>query len=248
MTKKKNETPEEVARRLLRIQPRLHPYLFDEYEQMYEEVRQKILQRLQFFIDMTLKNIPGLEVDDVILNGSAASYCYRDSSDFDIKIMVKNTGNKLIPQDGPHLIEFLNVLKSNYSKYECKLWVDQHFLDIKLSCMNMEIMGLYSILHNKWLLRPDKDILKGITFEKLMAAYYRKMDNLNKYMKTFERHDSKYSLEDCQKMQECYRNLVLGHSREKVIEYLAFKVMSSQRIVRRFNKWVSTEIVRTLCV
>lgn len=232
---KKRPSAEEVAIRLLEEKNELHPDIFDVNGIMHEELREKILSKLDFFIEKTIRTVPGLGLEDIILNGSLATYLYHEHSDLDVKIMAKNEGNLLLSPSGPQLAGFLNVLGKTFFHNGIRFRVNQRPMDVKLSCMGMEFMGQYSILHNKWLVPPQKGMTKNFTVEEIMAAYYRKLDEMNKFMAQFERIDGRYLFEDCKKMQEYYLNLIIGYTPDMVKEYLVFKILSSQKKIRAFG-------------
>lgn len=238
--------PETVAQRFFGPPKPLNPELFDENEVMHEQIRQRFLDKANYFIEKTVKTIPGLEVDDIILNGSNATYLYHQYSDYDVKITVKNVNNPMFSQKSDNLIDFLKILANLFWEQTPSLYINNHATDIKLSSKNYEFMGQYSILKNQWIIKPDKDALKGLTFEALMAAYYRKLEEINKFMAQFEKIDGKYKLEDCKKMQEYYLNLLLGYTPDMIKEYLVFKILSSQRKVKILGRQAAWEFCQAL--
>lgn len=63
---------------------------------MLGETRQELLKKANFYIAKVLRTIRDVEVSDIILVGSSASYFYSAASDFDLKIILNLSRNGAI--------------------------------------------------------------------------------------------------------------------------------------------------------
>lgn len=226
-------------RQLLTAQEKLNPFLFDSNAAMHEELRQILLNKCYFIYNLATQNIPGLEIEDIRLAGSMTSYFYRANSDIDVKIMIKNSGNPFLPKNGRFLGEALNLLHTSLGNDKIRLFLNGKFVDVQFDCICMDAGGLYSILENKWLIKPNKNRFKGITPEELLANFYEAMDEINTYMKQFKLVNGKFAIEDCKKMLEYYHYQVVDKTSNKnnKMNYLVFKMLNSQRILKRLGSY-----------
>ena len=134
------------------MQDTLNRKLFNENDMLYPEVRQKLLEIVSYFVDNAELNI---DVLDIYLLGSNASYNYNEHSDIDLHI-VTNFENYDAPID---LVSTLfNSLKSNFNNnYDIKikdLEVELYIEDVNTSTTSN---GIYSVLNNNWIKFPVKD-------------------------------------------------------------------------------------------
>lgn len=237
-TQTKTPHPEKAARELLTVQEKLNPLVFDGNGVMHEALRQQLLEKSFFLFDWVTKGIPGLEISDVRLVGSMTSYFYRQNSDIDVKVIVKNADNAFLPKEGRYLGEVLNLLHTSLLKDKIKCYINNKFVDIQFDYFCLDA-AMYSILENKWITKPDKDRFKGITPEDLLANFYETMDEINNYMWQFQMVDGKYSIEDCKKMMEFYRYQVVDKTLDKrnKMNYLVLKMLSSQRIIKKLGAY-----------
>ena len=104
----------------------------------------------EFFNSLELSNI---EIKDLILTGSLASYNWSDMSDFDLHILIDFT--KL---DNPTLMQ-------DYFKEKTKNWNDIHSIFLKGYEVELYIQdsnephvssGIYSLMQDRWIKQPSK--------------------------------------------------------------------------------------------
>ena len=79
-----------IIRKMLVRHDTLHPRIFNEKGDVYPFIRDQLMQSTQFMIDMVVSAFPKLKVLDIVLLGSLCGYCYTESSDLDIFIIVDN--------------------------------------------------------------------------------------------------------------------------------------------------------------
>lgn len=97
---------EDIAKRLLTPKDCLDNFLFDKNDCMIPDIRQKLLNRAEFFIQETIGKIKGLQVKDIWLTGSATSYFYHKKSDIDVKVNVTNDGCPYLSKQPREVNEF----------------------------------------------------------------------------------------------------------------------------------------------
>ena len=133
------------------LKDELNPKLWDNFE-LDEEVREKLLQIAQDFYNSTELEA---EIKDIILTGSLANYNWSEKySDYDLHILIDFDD----VDDNVELVKkFVDGAKKN--------WNDEH--DIKIKGYEVEVYiqdidephkssGVFSLLKNKWKVRPEK--------------------------------------------------------------------------------------------
>jgi len=133
------------------LKDELNPKLWDNFE-LDEEVRENLLQIAQDFHNSTELEA---EIKDIILTGSLANYNWSEKySDYDLHILIDFDD----VDDNVELVKkFADGAKKN--------WNDEH--DIKIKGYEVEVYiqdidephkssGVFSLLKNKWKVRPEK--------------------------------------------------------------------------------------------
>lgn len=135
----------------------LNPKIWDNFE-LNDEVREQLLQIGQDFYRNT--DISA-DVVDVVLTGSLTNYNWSEKySDFDLHIVINYPDISENP-----------VLSKQLCDYAKKVWNDQHEIEIKgyevevaiqdvdnlrTSISSGRMGGVFSLLKNKWIKRPEK--------------------------------------------------------------------------------------------
>lgn len=157
----------------LELHDTLNPNIWNSDNTLKEEVRDRLLQIVDFFKE-TL-DIP-LEIADIQLVGSNASFNYNDQSDLDAHIIVNFD---LIPIPEEYTQVLYNFAKSSFnSKYdisihgvEVELYVD----DIKSGLVSN---GIYSVLKDKWLKFPKPIEIPSIDISQDVNDWKARIDNI----------------------------------------------------------------------
>ena len=125
---------------------KLNPAFWENME-IKTTVQVKLLTIAKKFIEFL--KVPNLNLKDIWFMGSNAAYVYTNFSDIDLHIIVDD------PDD--HLKELYDAKK--------RLWNEQHNITIKGYDVELYVqdikepnasMGIYSLLKNKWLTKPQK--------------------------------------------------------------------------------------------
>lgn len=129
---------------------KLNPKVWDEKNNLREDIREKLLQISKIF----LKGIETpVEIKNVLLTGSLASYQWRPTSDFDLHIIVD-----VLDKD---------CLDTSYDYFDSKSKIFNKEHDIYIKGYKVEVnlkdkenllrdKGVYDILQNKWIAFPKK--------------------------------------------------------------------------------------------
>ena len=123
-------------------------------DELRVDVRYKLLEIAQRFIEYL--EVPKFQLKDVILRGSLVNYNYTQYSDFDLHLVTDYADL------GCDITEQFYMAKK-------KIWNDEH--DITIYNYDVELFvqdaneahfssGVYSVLHNKWLVKPKKEDVK----------------------------------------------------------------------------------------
>ncbi len=140
-----------------KLQNSLNKDIWDDKDTLNPKVKFKLLEIAKdFFNELELpKNV---KLKDVIFTGSLANFNWSKFSDIDLHLVV----------DFDQFKEDKNFMEKHF-KTEKTLWNDIH--DIKIYSYPVEIYvqdkddkleatAIYSVLHNKWLLKPSKQDFK----------------------------------------------------------------------------------------
>lgn len=143
----------------------LNPEIWKDENEIKPDLRIMLLQVANdFYKDSELEPPP----KDVLLLGSNANYNWTETSDVDVHIVI-DFKELQMPQESAK--EYTNLIKYK--------WNTEHDIKIKDHDVEMYIQdvdhkthatGIYSILNNKWLMKPDKQ--KVVLDKKLIKTKY----------------------------------------------------------------------------
>ena len=197
---------------------------------MREEIRKNLLKVSDEFIE-TL----GVEffIHDIVLTGSLANYNWSSFSDVDLHILI----------DFEESDYSIDLLKEFFDAKK-NVWNEKH--DIKVKGYDVELYvqdvnephissGVYSILHDKWVIEPKKEtpniddrmiIQKGEEFAK-------KIDNLLKLPKN---QNLLTKIDDLRKKIKEFRQSGLESGGEYSYENLTFKLLRRNGYIEKLLK------------
>lgn len=144
----------------------LNPLIWDKNNNLYKDVENKLFEIVQYFIDYC--DIT-LEVADVQLVGSNASFNYTDKSDLDVHLMVNFD---LMSKSTDLLQMYFNKEKTAFNKlYDIFIHgikVEMYIQDIKSSTMSN---GIYSLYRKKWIKFPKAIKVQDYDFNELISKW-----------------------------------------------------------------------------
>ena len=203
---------------VLSLTPRssLHPDVWDEEGELRSEVRgrlQKIAYEFYVFLNVTVPIV------DVIFTGSLSNYNYSDMSDIDLHVILDF---EKIDENQELVREFLGAKKT--------VWNEKHNIQIKgheveLYAQDKDEVhhstGVYSILYDKWTVRPSKGT-KSVNYGAVKIKSRSLMDEIDNVLKSPNRMPKIEKMkEKIKKMRQCG----LEESGEYSVENLAFKIL-----------------------
>lgn len=202
----------------------LNSKIWDENQKLRKEVREKLLQTANEFIDFI--GVP-LLIEDVIFTGSLANYNWSEYSDIDLHVVCD-------------FIQFSDTELSLYEElFKVKKTIFNTNHDIKIFGYEVELYvqnaseahfssGVYSVLYDEWDVKPEKEdsnidtkILKSkINHWKSQIdtvvdnATEKDIDEAREYIKKFKEKLKKYRSAGLKKEGEySYENLVFKYLR-----------------------------------
>lgn len=184
--------PDDVDVTSIKISDELNPIFWEKQDDEYKlkpEIRKTLLLNAKYFIDFC--DLNGFKFNDITLTGSMANYNYSSYSDADVHIIFDYSQ---ISDDE----EFV----SDYFKLKKDIWNNR--LPIKIFEHDVEMYiqdadekhtstGVYSIYHDKWLIKPVKKIV-NIDIDKIKekSSYFMneidrltEFKDINNFMKKF---------------------------------------------------------------
>lgn len=144
-------------------------FLFEDENTLNPIYRDKLLNIFYFFSEKLIgENQNIINILDVTLTGSLVNYNYNENSDIDLHIIVKDD------------YELLSTKAKLFNlKYNIKM--EDHFVEVYVQKYDEQhsSTGVYSLLKNKWLVKPDKKInisLDKKTLEKKYNYFLNQID------------------------------------------------------------------------
>jgi hypothetical protein len=198
-----------------------------ENERLKPEVRDRLLKIAGEFVKYI--QVPNFKIEDVVLTGSMANYNWTKYSDFDLHVVTRYAD----VQCDDIVEEFYRAKKD--------LWNNQH--DITIGGYEVEMYvedlakppvsaGIYSILDNKWLKKPDYD-----NPEVDESAVNAKVTDLVKQIKlTIQTADS---ADDIQRLKDKLRKMRragLDTNGEFSVENLSYKIIRNLGLLDKLNQ------------
>lgn len=135
-----------------KVNDTLNPDVWDGFT-IKDDIKDKLMDIANEFIETLYGEFT---IYDIVLIGSLASYNWSEYSDFDIHVVIDYLD---INDDFELVEEYVDLLAKRWNKsyditilgYEVELFVEDKNVD------RSHINGLYSILKNKWIIRPPSN-------------------------------------------------------------------------------------------
>lgn len=151
----------------------LNSKLFDNENNLKEDIKERILKIVRFFMQEAKEENIIFSVKDILLIGSNCSYNYTKDSDLDVHIIIRED------KENPNLQKELDLLRRifniNYNISVKKIPIE---LYVELNQTNAKSNGIYS-LKKGWIKFPSKDNVPELSKEK--------EEEFNKLFKKYER-------------------------------------------------------------
>ena len=189
------------------------------------EVRTKLLNIAQDFVKFIA--LPNINLKDVTISGSNASYGYGEHSDLDLHLVVT------MP-DIPHIRELFDAKKNNYN-YNHKIKIQGIDVEVYVQdeAQPHHSAGIYSVLDNMWLSKPTHKVPKISDREvRLKARGYSSM--VNKALKSDDLNTVQHVTADLKRL----RKTGLDVGGEFSVENLAYKLLRSRGQIDKLHRHV----------
>ena len=206
------------------------------------EIRERLLKVANLFIDYLDTD---LFIQDIIFVGSLVGYNWSEFSDFDIHILID-----LDESENRKMTEELFRLKKTVFNAAHDIRIKGYETELFVQDANEEnsIVGVYSLLNDEWIRKPDKENFK-VDKKKLMTKVNQWMDIIDGVLENAEDEDIDDAVKLVKKYREKlrkYRTCGLQKEGEFSYENLVFKFLRRNGYIAKLenfkNKFVDKKL------
>jgi hypothetical protein len=203
----------------------LNPALW-EGDALIPEVRVQLLKIAKHFADFL--NIPRLNLKDITISGSNAAYNYSEYSDIDLHLVAK------LPSDQPELPELFNAKKNQYNfTYNIKINNIDVELYVQDATQQHYSAGIYSVLNNQWLSRPNPTA-PTVSVKEVKSKARSYAGQINQALRSEDLTKCKETMAELRRL----RQAGLEANGEGSVENLAFKLLRARGQVDKLRKYI----------
>lgn len=207
-----------------KVKDTLNPKIWDSNDKLIDKVRDRLLEIANDVYDELELSFP---YEDVTLTGSLANYNWSKYSDFDLHIVIDYAE---LNKDEALVEKYLDLFKSK--------WLAKH--NIKLYGYDVEIYiqdkdkphfstGIYSILNDEWIIKPDKDNFPTKTdFKELESKARMYINAIDEVVDSLNKNNLDISYDKIKKIWKKIkkgRESGLAEEGEMSLENLVFKLL-----------------------
>jgi hypothetical protein len=202
----------------------LNPILWDDLK-MRPKIRLQLLKIAKNFAN-TLK-VKNLNLKDITISGSNASYWYSDYSDIDLHLIVDMNGNQ-------ELADYFNSKKNEYNfKYDLRIKGINVEVYVQDSKQVHHSAGIFSILDNTWIQKPVRSS-PSVSEKEVKNKARNYASYINLALKSSDIDTAEDTLENIYHL----RKAGLENSGELCVENLAFKLLRSRGQIDKLKKHI----------
>lgn len=166
-------------------------------EELKQEVEDKIKVITDRFVEYLNNRDIKIDIKDILLLGSNASYNYTDDSDLDIHIIVEP---KEIAEDEELLKQLYDLAASAFNdKFNIQLKGADAEVYVELNDTNANSNGIYSI-NKGWLKKPKKENVAGIELDEVEFEKWE--DRYNDLLVSHDKNEIKQFIDDLYKLRK----------------------------------------------
>jgi len=200
----------------------LNPKLWDN-NQLIPEVRLQLLRIARHFADYL--KVEKLNLKDITISGSNASYGYSDSSDLDLHLVA------IVDQSRAELYDAKkNVYNSKYSITIKDIDVELYVQDYK---QTHHSAGIYSVLNDKWLSEPTPEAPRA-TAQEVKSKARNYAGRINQALRSNDLDLAKETMANIRRL----RQAGLESGGEHSVENLAFKLLRARGQIDKLRKYI----------
>jgi len=176
--------PEDIDLSSFKVKDQLNPKIFDKNQKIHPKIKTRLIMIADDFFD-TLE-LPWVDVTDITLTGSLANYNWSKFSDVDLHILIDYNE-----------VDDNESLVSEYLAAKKNIWNEKHDITIKgydvelyVQDMNEEHVstGVYSIMWDDWLVKPEKGNPK-IDYKKVKQKASSIIDSYDSLIQSYYQGD-----------------------------------------------------------
>jgi hypothetical protein len=208
----------------------LNPKIWDS-EKLNTEVRFQLLKIARHFAEFL--KVEKLNLKDITISGSNASYGYNDLSDLDLHLVAVVDASQ---------VELYDAKKNVYnSKYNIKI----KGIDVELYVQDYKqrhhSAGIYSVLRNEWISQPQDETPRA-TAQEVKSKARNYAGRINQALKSNDLNIARDTMSNIRRL----RQAGLEQGGEYSVENLAFKLLRARgqidKLVKHINKLESASL------
>lgn len=208
----------------------LNPKIWDS-EKLNTEVRFQLLKIARHFAEFL--KVEKLNLKDITISGSNASYGYNDLSDLDLHLVAVVDASQ---------VELYDAKKNVYnSKYNIKI----KGIDVELYVQDYKqrhhSAGIYSVLRNEWISQPQDETPRA-TAQEVKSKARNYAGRINQALKSNDLNTARDTMSNIRRL----RQAGLEQGGEYSVENLAFKLLRARgqidKLVKHINKLESASL------
>jgi len=201
----------------------LNPKLWAD-DRLIPEVRRQLLIIAKHFAEYL--NVERLNLKDITISGSNASFGYSDSSDLDLHLVAV--------VDTPEKAELYDAKKNVYnSRYNITIKDIDVELYVQDARQKHHSSGIYSILNDQWISEPKPGAPKA-TAQEVKSKARNYSAKINQALKSDELDTAKSAMAGLRKLRQAGLEAGGEHS----VENLAFKLLRARGQIDKLRKYI----------
>lgn len=214
----------------------LNPKIWNKDLTINPEVRKNLLKISKDFIEFVkLKN---LKISDIIITGSIANYNWHSKSDIDLHLVLD------LSNFGKHqrfIDEYLQTKKALWNQnHEIKMYGFDVEVYPEDKSKNQTANGIFSLVKDKWLIRPEKKDEKNVDRELVKKKYQNEVDKILQIEDETKKKNFDYEkiIEKINKYKERWRDKRSAAIREEgefAVENLVFKMLRHNGFLQKLT-------------
>jgi predicted nucleotidyltransferase len=213
----------------------LNPLFFDENNKIKNDIRKKILNIFNFYIEKS-ENEKHFIIEDLILTGSNVNYNYNSTSDIDFHIIIDKSKNTNF--------DLLNV-EAKLFNLKYNIVIESHEIELYVQDKNEKhnSSGVYSILNNNWIIKPEYENVQVDKEE--VEKKYNNLINKIEYILDNNNIKLEYLKNFIDKLK-IFRKSGLEKTGEFSIENLVFKQLKSNGYIDKLYNYLKNLEIKTI--
>ena len=229
------------------LQDEFNPDLWDNSDDpkkvtLKSDIRERLLKVANLFIDYLDTD---LYIQDIIFVGSLVGYNWSEFSDFDIHVLID-----LDESENRKMTEELFRLKKTVFNAAHDIRIKGYETELFVQDANEKnnIVGVYSLLNDEWIRKPDKENFK-IDKKKLMTKVNQWMDIIDGVLENAEDEDIDDAVKLVKKYREKlrkYRTCGLQKEGEFSYENLVFKFLRRNGYIAKLENFKNEFVDKNL--